>query len=74
MTGKKFHVFGKHNPEPACASQALFQGVRDISRISGHTDLGHMVKGASARFVQHEVSIFPFVVNLSLQYRQVPSH
>ena len=53
---------------------ALFQGVRDISRISGHTDLGHMVKGASARFVQHEVSIFPFVVNLSLQYIQVPSH
>ena len=54
--------------------RALVQGIQDISQISGLTDLGHMVKVVSARFVQCEVSIFPFVVNLILQYIQVPSH
>ena len=41
---------------------ALVQGIQDISQISGLTDLGHMVEVVSARFVQCEVSIFPFVV------------
>ena len=53
---------------------ALCQEIQDISRISGHTDLGHTVEMVSARFVQCEVSIFPFVVNLILQYIQGPSH
>ena len=53
---------------------ALCQEIQDISRISGHTDLGHTVEVVSARFVQCEVSIFPFVVNLILQYIQGPSH